>query len=547
MRKRLLMPFLIVLFLCFAPSIAEASTQSLQVTMPTFSVTLNGTQIDSSMREYPLIVYKNITYFPMTYYDCRYLGLETIWNSDTGLYINKTGVSGLYRDYRSTRTNPKYGTATMSNFSIVVNGMVIDNALEEYPLLLFRDVTYFPMTWRFCHDAFGWSYDFSETMGLVIHSDNPSVERLDIPLPDSVDRNLFGFLVDGDLYYAYGADRIVYQGSLQDPSHWREVYRFSEDEGSLGGVYADENKAYLRYHVGRATMGTDVIVQLHRDGTAEQVSIASGTHLYKDYGDVQISATQHMMFNLGGHNLTVRYGEGAYRPLGNPSCFYGSYVEITKGGISATSTSDLYRVGDDIYILACDMTKDEGSSGVYKVNLHTGETTCLIDGPVSRFIIEGEYVYYSTNGVENRLHRMQLSSGEIVSIAGPYQDSCITDFAVLGETLYFTMTNYWSHTDGAGFSGFYRADNSAYLYYNTSINAKAQASGMRRIGDFLAVTFEGYGNAGDIDDRFIVIDANGYIVFRTDDEVSLSTVCIVGDRLYYMDEGLRQIGTVALP
>ena len=37
--------------------------------------------------KYPLLVYKDITYFPMTWYNCRMLGLETEWSDAKGLAI----------------------------------------------------------------------------------------------------------------------------------------------------------------------------------------------------------------------------------------------------------------------------------------------------------------------------------------------------------------------------------------------------------------------------------------------------------------------------
>ena len=49
-------------------------------------------------------------------------------------------------------------------------GKAIDNKKEEYPLLVFRDITYFPLTWRFAVDEFGWNYTFDSTKGLNITS-----------------------------------------------------------------------------------------------------------------------------------------------------------------------------------------------------------------------------------------------------------------------------------------------------------------------------------------------------------------------------------------
>ena len=551
MKRIIIFLTLISLFSVMSPSSADAAARSARVTIPKFPVTLNGTRIDSLYREYPLITYKDITYFPMTFYDSRYLGLETIWNNnEMGLFINKTGASGLYRDYRGVKKNTGYGTATVCPFPVKVNGADIDNANEEYPLLLFRGVTYFPMTWRFCRDMFGWEYEFTEKDGLKITSANPTVESLNINLPESMgislpesdDMTLFGFIVFDGQYYAFGADRAVYQGSLTDPARREVIYRIPD--GSLGGLYVDENRPYLRYHVGGAIMGADVTIQLNSDGTTEQVSY--GYHLYKDFGDMKVIADQRLVDHFAGNNLTVRRGDGEYQSVGDPDFFYGAIVEIKQGEngyTSAAHTSDLYRIGDDIYTLACDMTKKEGSSGIYKVNLKTGETTCLVESSVIRFVMKGDYIYYISGGVENQIRRLCLSSGELIPIAGPYKDSRVTDVAVLNNIVYFTMFTYWPHADGNGFHGFYRADNSASLGFNTPINYKTQVAGMKILGDYLAVSFEGY---SDIDDRFIVIDADGYIVFRTDDEVSIANVSVVDDRLYYVDSGSRRAGVVTL-
>lgn len=39
--------------------------------------------------------------------------------------------------------------AELAEGPITVNGQTIDNRTEEYPLLSFRNITYFPLTWRY--------------------------------------------------------------------------------------------------------------------------------------------------------------------------------------------------------------------------------------------------------------------------------------------------------------------------------------------------------------------------------------------------------------
>ena len=144
------------------------------ITTANFPVRLNGQLMDNENAAYPLIVYapdgvNGITYFPMTYYDCRFLGLVTDWNQETRtLRIDKSGVSEAYHATTQTLKNAASDVAEIVTYPIVVNGKPVDNTKETYPLLVYRQVTYFPMTWRFCVDEFGWSYNYTNETGLAI-------------------------------------------------------------------------------------------------------------------------------------------------------------------------------------------------------------------------------------------------------------------------------------------------------------------------------------------------------------------------------------------
>ncbi|WP_157047331.1 hypothetical protein [Alkaliphilus metalliredigens] len=53
---------------------------------------------------------------------------------------------------------------------------------ETYPLIIFRDITYFPLTWRFAVDEFRWDYSFSGESGLKIESFTPSPKNHVYPI-----------------------------------------------------------------------------------------------------------------------------------------------------------------------------------------------------------------------------------------------------------------------------------------------------------------------------------------------------------------------------
>ncbi|MGF7030770.1 hypothetical protein J2T17_001676 [Paenibacillus mucilaginosus] len=150
--------------------VSLASESSVRVTLPRFPVKLNGNTVDNQYREYPLLVYKDITYFPMTWHDSRMLGLESNWSPENGLNINQAQVISPYHPYKSGHRNAAAYNAEFPDSSVTINGKRLENANEKHPLLSFRNVTYFPLTWRFAHDEFGWDYQWSESDGLTIQS-----------------------------------------------------------------------------------------------------------------------------------------------------------------------------------------------------------------------------------------------------------------------------------------------------------------------------------------------------------------------------------------
>ncbi|MDO5041122.1 MAG: hypothetical protein Q4D95_03430 [Peptoniphilus sp.] len=174
MKKTLKKLMILFVFVFIFSTGQKVEAKEVYAGLPGFDVTLNGIKVDNYSSEYPLLVYKDITYFPMTWYTTRFLGVETDWSESGGLVINQTGISGAFNFYNTRLKNANSYPVNIPNFRIRVNGTEIRNELEPYPLFVFRGVTYFPMTWRFCVNEFKWDYDFSHQKGLVISSKNES-------------------------------------------------------------------------------------------------------------------------------------------------------------------------------------------------------------------------------------------------------------------------------------------------------------------------------------------------------------------------------------
>ncbi len=168
--KKKVMGMFCALFLAMLLTASPAAAADVTVTLPTFPVTLNGLTMEQSNSQYPLLVYKDITYVPMTWADTRLLGLESSWTAQDGLVIRKGSAQdkSSYTAYKASAANAQSYTASTASGKITVNGKQITNSAEEYPLLLFRDITYFPLTWRFAVNEFGWDYSFDSKSGLTV-------------------------------------------------------------------------------------------------------------------------------------------------------------------------------------------------------------------------------------------------------------------------------------------------------------------------------------------------------------------------------------------
>lgn len=251
MKKIWISLLMAVLFLGILPTpAAHAAGTTVPVSLPSHAVTLNGQTVSSDYSRYPFLVYKDITYFPMTYYDCKLLGLSKVWTREDGLAIEKndTGLSQYIREVQSTK-NTKTQQAQIAEGPIMVNGKVFYNGSEPYPILSFRDVAYFPLTWRFAVVEFGWDYEFDSDVGLIIS--NPNAVFTSEEEPDALVSDYGSLMGTGnmklpcmfgvsnlegqtyfnfDLYNATGEDIRI----LEDDFQWEyRIYRVIEEEEEL--------------------------------------------------------------------------------------------------------------------------------------------------------------------------------------------------------------------------------------------------------------------------------------------------------------------------
>lgn len=180
-KKRILLMCILCMILFSTVSYAKSAA----VTIPEFLITVNGQAMESKYNQYPLLLYKDITYVPMEYDYARFLGIKANWYQESRGYGNKSVLFvGVAEEQAkelkiiSTKTsNQKRCTATVAEYGLALNTInpkkYLNNQKEEYPILNFRGVTYFPLTWRFAVEEFGWEYSYDKKSGLRIESGHP--------------------------------------------------------------------------------------------------------------------------------------------------------------------------------------------------------------------------------------------------------------------------------------------------------------------------------------------------------------------------------------
>ncbi|MDO7785912.1 hypothetical protein [Desulforamulus aquiferis] len=508
-RKIVLVLIISALLMLVIPVGAFASSKAVKISLPGFNVTLNGVQVDNKYRQYPLIIYKDITYFPMTYYDCRFLGIETKWDRVDGLEIDKTGISGAYRPYQGKVRNGYTYTANIPEFNVKVNGKAINNSEEEYPLLVFRDVTYFPMTWRFGVEEFGWDYKFDSTNGLVIQSANGMLDQGSLPgYKDGP------FINAGQYYYYGGSEGEIYQTSVNNLKNPRKVYQLPMWSYGDSYVYYDlikkDGVAWLSYHQGGAVMGSDYYIKLKDDGTWEEVEV--GYLTFRVFGDITVRLDQRGP--PGSNNLMVKYPGQEYVRVGSPDYLYGWDYEHGRSSEGGRASGDIYLTGDIIYVLGVNREKDTDASKIYRVNIHTGETICVSNLRANSFKMDDDNIYLISEG---KLYKQTIDgvNERQLEVTGPV--SLNFDIQVMDGNVYYVN----------------REDNELYqAVTGQSLNPGGKVTGLKLEDGYLISTFEEDNNNHY---RIIVFDKSGKEVFKSSDIAKINTISIENNKLVYVE------------
>ncbi len=426
------------------PEKTQAADPRLTITLPSFPVTLNGQTVDNRNREYPLIVYKDITYVPMTWYDSRYLGLENQWFPDQGLTVQQSNITASYHGYASAEANTARSyRAELAAGPITVNGQAIDNRTEEYPLLSFRNITYFPLTWHYAHDAFGWEYDWSDSNGLSIRSANPQVN--DAGLPEYAAGN--GFAVYKDYYYFAETDgplNHIYRSPVSNPEAREHVYEY-EYSTTYGpnprlSFSVRDGSLWLYYHMGGAIMGSDHYVKLNEDGTAEVGP--SGKVDFRDSPMGRVLVNYFVAPSPPNLKLVPEGSPEDAEPviLGDPSMIYGWAINISDNGATEYATGNMQVVGTNLYThgsaypLSPENRRE--SKRVWRIDLKTRKPTLIFQESIDKFKVTADRRILYVKTADGLLYASDLNGQQETLLSGQHK---VHEFDSVGGTVFFTV------------------------------------------------------------------------------------------------------------
>ena len=196
--------------IALAFSLLPQAEAAMRADVVTAKVTLNGQVIDNKNAKYPLLSYSNITYFPMTYHLSRFMGVETDWNNASkSLNITAGGAQSAY--VAETGKAPRGSVSvTLPSYKVYINGALSNDIDDTWPIFNYNGVTYFPLTFRYAYESFGWGYQWDAENGLRIDTTSAPAR---VPTdPDTGDAALDKALTILNNSYAAGGK---YRGTLE--------------------------------------------------------------------------------------------------------------------------------------------------------------------------------------------------------------------------------------------------------------------------------------------------------------------------------------------
>lgn len=126
-----------------ALSAIPTAEAAMRASVVTGKVTLNGQVIDNKNAKYPLLIYSNITYFPMTYHLSRFMGVSADWNNGSKtLDITAGGARTAY----AAETGKSKAAAFLLHFPAIRSALTAHRSITRKKSIPFSITTESPIS-----------------------------------------------------------------------------------------------------------------------------------------------------------------------------------------------------------------------------------------------------------------------------------------------------------------------------------------------------------------------------------------------------------------
>ncbi len=299
-------------------------------------------------------------------------------------------------------------------------------------MLSYRDVTYFPLTWRFAVNEFGWQYRFDGKNGLNISAANQKTTTVTLTDGRKTNNNFlrddFQFTIDDTYLYYQGAQGIIYRRPLSDLANDTLRQKAGEfpayqtvqgKEYPAATFYEQSGKVFASFEHGYG-MNDKRCYRLENNTISKNLLLHRNDQ-YVDFGNFQIDISQQPFGNSGAYKLQLLAADGIHS-FGKDGYWYAL---DTEGELPYDKKSNTLYVSTK-KLEATDLK----GNGIVAINLTSGSIVPLNAIGLSG-ALPGEYdydngmIYYQENGSWNdnanryiyTLHALDPASGQNVIIA----------------------------------------------------------------------------------------------------------------------------------
>lgn len=165
MRKWLCCLTLLLIF----SSLSFAEEQILDVSVYKQGLLLNGVKLDSTAIQHPLLFFREVVYIPLSTEMGIQAGFTTVWNEETKTLDIQQTVPKTAGLAANVFPHPEKVQVRVTGNPVTLAGTALQ--LGDYPVFVYQDVTYVPMTWNLVNTQMKWKSTHHPLLGLIIQND----------------------------------------------------------------------------------------------------------------------------------------------------------------------------------------------------------------------------------------------------------------------------------------------------------------------------------------------------------------------------------------